>query len=72
MDIRRGFDPGPDRREEMITHCLDALEDADGFSGDLDWKSEIVPSVTLEELIGAAVVGEQANEDVLESRKEPW
>lgn len=41
-----------------IKFCLDNLEKADGFNSGFDWNTEIVPHLTLEEIIGALVLAE--------------
>lgn len=57
MDIRRHQRVGNKSVEQMVKHCLDRLEE-DGFAEDVDWDTEIAPSLTLEEMVGALVRAE--------------
>jgi len=44
---------------EAINYCLDTLEKAKKFNDKLDFSTNIVPNLTLEELIGALVFTEE-------------
>lgn len=64
---------GP-RAEEKLAHSVAQLREAPGFSGELDWDTEIVPYLTLEELIGAVLHGEARLRECLEeiAETEEW
>lgn len=57
-DIRRGEQLGSPPAAEKIDHCLTNIEQA-GFSDEIDWQTELAPSVTVEEVVGALVHAEQ-------------
>ncbi len=46
--------------KERVAFCLDQLEKAGHFEHGLQWDSEIVTRLTIEEMIGALVAAEQA------------
>jgi hypothetical protein len=57
MDIARNNklnDP-----EQKITFCLDQLESAEKFNDKINWGTNIVERLTIEEIIGALVAAEQ-------------
>lgn len=58
-DIRRGEQLGGPPAAEKIDHCLTNIEQS-GFSDGIDWQTELAPSVTVEEIVGALVHAEQA------------
>lgn len=45
--------------KKRVKFCLDQLEKAKGFARKIDWSTEIVPRLTIEEVIGALVSAEQ-------------
>jgi len=45
--------------KERITFCLNRLEKARTFKNGIDWNTEIVVRLTIEEMIGALVSAEQ-------------
>lgn len=44
---------------ERVTFCLDQLEKAKGFKKGIDWSTDVVTRLTIEEMIGALVSAEQ-------------
>jgi len=48
--------------KERITFCLNQLEKVSDFRKGIDWNTEVVPCLTIEELIGALVSAEQESE----------
>lgn len=58
MDIDRRELQG-NTAKERITFCLNQLEKASDFRKGIDWNTEVVPRLTIEELIGALVSAEQ-------------
>jgi hypothetical protein len=60
MNIDRDeYQGGIDIAIERVSFCLDQLEKAESFKGKIDWDTEIVPRLTIEEMIGALVSAEQ-------------
>ncbi len=60
MDIDRYKDQNAnDTAKVRVEFCLDQLTKARGFSKNIDWDTEIVNRLTVEELIGALVSSEQ-------------
>lgn len=66
MRIDRGKQTSAGMGEHRISYCLDRLQAAADFCGGVDWKTRVVPSLTLEELIGALVAAELDLEDYRE------
>lgn len=65
-DIRRGeWPPGPPALEK-IDHCLSGIQ-RQGFADGVDWKTQVAPAVTVEELVGALVHAEMELEGTLET-----
>lgn len=58
MDIDRERSQG-DTALERISFCLDQLEKAKSFKNGISWNTDIVTSLTVEEMIGALVSAEQ-------------
>jgi hypothetical protein len=58
MDIDRERSQG-DTASERIAFCLNQLEKAKSFNKGISWNTEIVPRLTIEEVIGALVSAEQ-------------
>lgn len=52
---------------EKLAFCIRQLRKADGFNEGLDWGTNIVPHLTLEELIGAVLHGEDELRNLEES-----
>ena len=63
--INRGDSRHTGKAAHRVTYCLDRLE-ACGFNDGLEWETEIVPALTLEELVGALVAAEIDIEPVVE------
>ena len=59
MNIDRHVGDHSSEVRDWVTFCLDKLEAARDFRRGLSWGTEIVPGLTLEELIGAVVAAEQ-------------
>lgn len=60
MNIDRDeYQGGIDVAIERVSFCLDQLEKAESFKAKIDWNTEIVPRLTIEEIIGALVSAEQ-------------
>ena len=60
MDIDREKEQGDlEDAKERVTFCLNQLERADGFEKRIDWDTEIVPGLMIEELVGALISAEQ-------------
>ena len=58
MDIDREINQG-DTAEERVSFCLEQLEKAEDFIEGMDWNTEVVNRLTLEEIIGALVSAER-------------
>lgn len=58
MNINRTETLNRTKRRQMLNYALDTLEDADGFEDGVDWGTEVVEGLTLEELIGVCVAYE--------------
>ena len=58
MNIDRRERQGVSIAKDRITFCLNQLE-ARNFKKGIDWDTEVVPRLTIEELIGALVSVEQ-------------
>lgn len=58
MNLDRGAARNAGTASHRIAHCLDALEDADGFAEGVDWDTRVARAVTVEELVGAIVAAE--------------
>jgi len=66
LEYQKGnWKTGP-RAEEKLAYSVGQLRKANSFSGQLDWNTEIVPHLTLEELIGAVLHGEHALKESLQ------
>lgn len=39
--------------QEKLQFCIDQLKKADGFKEGIEWTTEIVPRLTVEEMVGA-------------------
>jgi hypothetical protein len=60
MDIDREVEQGNiEDATERVTYCLDQLEKADDFINRIYWDTEVVPNLTIEEMIGALISAEQ-------------
>lgn len=60
MDINRDVDQGDlAEAKKRVKFCLDQLEKAERFSKKIDWYTEIVHHLTVEEMVGALVSAEQ-------------
>jgi hypothetical protein len=60
MNIDRDeYQGGIDTAIERVSFCLDQLEKAENFKEKIDWDTEIVPRLTIEEMICALVSAEQ-------------
>ncbi len=60
MNIGRNeYQGGIDTAIERISFCLDQLEKAESFKEEIDWDTEIVPRLTIGEIIGTLIVAEQ-------------
>ena len=44
---------------KRVSFCLDKLESADDFEGRIDLDTDIVPGLTVEEILGALISAEQ-------------
>ena len=62
MKIERHTDVGSVSTEKMIDYCLSRLEEQDNFKDGVDWHTEVVDGLTVEELIGALVAAEHERE----------
>ena len=58
MDIDREVNQG-DTAQERVKFCLNQLEKAKNFKEGIDWKTDVVNRLTIEEMIGALVSAEQ-------------
>lgn len=58
MDIDREIAQGVTALER-ISFCLDQLEKAKSFKKGISWNTDIVTSLTIEEIVGALVSAEQ-------------
>ena len=58
LEYERGNWKSAPSAHDKLTHCVRQLRAADGLSEGLDWDTEIVPHLTLEELIGSVLHGE--------------
>ena len=60
MDIDREVEQGDiEEVTERVTYCLDQLEKADDFINRIDWDTEVVPDLMIEEIVGALISAEQ-------------
>jgi hypothetical protein len=57
MEIKRHTDAGSVSTDKMVDYCLSQLEEQDDFV-DVEWKTQVVDGLTVEELIGALVAAE--------------
>lgn len=71
MDIRRHEKVGNHSVEEMVSYCLEKLEE-DGFSEGIDWDTEISEHLTVEEMIGALVRSEAEFIDEYDPETGKW
>lgn len=60
MDINREVEQGDfEDTIDKVTFCLDKLEQADDFANAINWETEVVQGLMIEELVGALVSAEQ-------------
>ncbi|PIN72881.1 hypothetical protein COV21_00800 [Candidatus Woesearchaeota archaeon CG10_big_fil_rev_8_21_14_0_10_45_5] len=59
MEIDRNEPQPTASAQQRIKFCLDQLEKAKNFRKGIDWSTEVVKHLTIEEMIGALVSAEQ-------------
>lgn len=64
-----GVGGGPTDQHKAVEYCADTLANADSFSAPIGWQTNIVPNLTVEELIGGFLAA--ADTSHLTDEREP-
>lgn len=71
MEINRDENQGGlETAIDRVSFCLNQLEKAEDFNGEIGWHTDIVSMLTIEEMVGALVIAEQQLKDLEEKLRD--